>query len=132
MNLPIDAKHYVYKLLTVKDIILNSKKYGVKIRPIANRPYFDQIKIHEPIDISLVTRLANISEVEFNALNPAYNRYVIKVSDAAPRTLLLPKTNKEIFLKIWKLIKIRECPGRSIASGKVKVSMKLQIVILLL
>lgn len=99
LNLPIDAKHYVYKLLAVKDIILNSKKYGVKIRPIANRPYFDQIKIHEPIDISLVTRLANISEVEFNALNPAYNRYVIKVSDAAPRTLLLPKTNKEIFLK---------------------------------
>ncbi len=98
LNLPIDAKHYVYKLLAVKDIIVNSKKYGVQIRPIANRPYFDQIKIHEPIDISLVTRLANISEVEFNALNPAYNRYVIKVSDA-PRTLLLPKINKEIFLR---------------------------------
>ncbi len=98
LNLPIDAKHYVYKLLAVKDIIVNSKKYSVQIRPLANRPHFDQIKIHEPIDISLVIRLANISEVEFNALNPAYNRYVIQVS-GAPRTLLLPKTNKEIFLK---------------------------------
>jgi len=98
LNLPVDAKHYVYKLLAIKDIIVNSGKYGLQIRPIANRPYFDQVKIHEPIDTSLVTRLANISEVEFNALNPAYNRYVIKVHDK-PRTLLLPKSNKEIFLK---------------------------------
>ncbi len=98
LNLPIEARRYVYKLLAIKDVIVNSKKYGIQIRPIANRPYFDQVKIHEPIDISLVTHLANISEVEFSALNPAYNRYVIKVHDE-PRTLLLPKSNKEIFLK---------------------------------
>ncbi|MCG7755720.1 MAG: transglycosylase SLT domain-containing protein, partial [Nitrosomonas sp.] len=98
LNLPSDAKHYVYKLLAVKDIIVNTRKYGIQIRPIANRPYFDEIKIHEHIDIPLVTRLANISEAEFNALNPAYNRYVIKVLDE-PRTLLLPKRNKDIFLK---------------------------------
>lgn len=98
LNLPSDAKHYVYKLLAVKDIIVNTKKYGIQIRPIANRPYFDEIKIHEHIDIPLVTRLANISEAEFNALNPAYNRYVIKVVDE-PRTLLLPKRNKDIFLR---------------------------------
>ena len=98
LNLPSDAKHYVYKLLAVKDIIVNTKKYGIQIRPIANRPYFDEIKIHEHIDIPLVTRVANISEAEFNALNPAYNRYVIKVLNE-PRTLLLPKRNKDIFLK---------------------------------
>ncbi|MBS0424877.1 MAG: LysM peptidoglycan-binding domain-containing protein [Proteobacteria bacterium] len=98
LNLPSDTKHYVYKLLAIKDIIVNTKKYGIQIRPIANRPYFDTIKIHEHIDIPLVTRLANISETEFTALNPAYNRYVIKVLDE-PRTLLLPKKNKDIFLK---------------------------------
>ena len=98
LNLPVETKHYVYKLLAVKDIIVSSKKYGVRLRPVPNRPYFDTVRIHEHIDISLVSRLANISEVEFTALNPAYNRYVIKVLDA-PRTLLLPKNNKEIFLK---------------------------------
>lgn len=98
LNLPIEAKHYVYRLLAVKDRIVNSKKYGLRLLPVPNRPYFDEVKIHEHIDISLVTRLANISEIEFTALNPAYNRYVIKVFDE-PRTLLLPKDNKEIFLK---------------------------------
>ncbi len=98
LNLPVEAKHYVYKLLAIKDIVANSKKYGIQLRPVPNRPYFDTVKIHEPIDTSLVSRLANISEVEFTALNPAYNRYVIKVFNS-PRTVLLPKNNKEIFLK---------------------------------
>lgn len=98
LNLPIEAKHYVYKLLAIKDIIANSKKYGVRLRQVPNRPYFEKIKLHEPIDISLVTRLANISEVEFTALNPAYHRYVIKVQNES-RTLLLPKNKKETFLK---------------------------------
>lgn len=98
LNLPIEGKQYVYRLLAVKDIIANSRKYGIKLRPVPNRPYFETVKIHEPIDISLVTRLANISESEFTALNPAYNRYVIKVA-TEPRTLVLPKNNKNVFLK---------------------------------
>lgn len=98
LNLPIEAKHYVYKLLAIKDVIANSKKYGIQLRPIPNRPYFDEVKIHEHIDISLVTRLANISDTEFTALNPAYNRFVIKILDE-PRTLLLPKDKKDTFVK---------------------------------
>lgn len=98
LNLPIEAKHYVFKLLAIKDIVANSKKYGIQLRPIPNRPYFEEVKIHEHIDISLVTRLANISDIEFSALNPAYNRFVIKVLDE-PRILLLPKDKKETFIK---------------------------------
>ncbi|MBX3617803.1 MAG: transglycosylase SLT domain-containing protein [Nitrosomonas sp.] len=98
LNLPIEAKHYVFKLLVIKDIIANSRKYGIQLQPIPNRPYFEEVKIHEHIDISLVTRLANISDIEFSALNPAYNRFVIKVLDE-PRTLLLPKDRKETFVK---------------------------------
>ncbi|PSJ18846.1 LysM peptidoglycan-binding domain-containing protein [Nitrosomonas supralitoralis] len=98
LNLPVEVKHYVYKLLAIKDIIANAKKYGIQLRSVPNRPYFDTVKIHEHIDIPLVARLANISEAEFTALNPAYNRYVIKVLDE-PRTLLIPKEKKELFVR---------------------------------
>ncbi len=98
ISLPIEAKHYVYKILAVKDIVANSRKYGLQLRPVPNRPYFDTVEIHEPIDIPLVTRLANISATEFTALNPAYNRYVIKIHKT-PRTLVLPMNKKEAFLR---------------------------------
>ncbi|WP_293008386.1 LysM peptidoglycan-binding domain-containing protein [Nitrosomonas sp.] len=98
VNLPSEVKHYIYKILAMKDIVVNAKKYGLQLRSVPNRPYFDTVKIHDHIDIPLVARLANISEVEFTALNPAYNRYVIKVSDQ-PRTLLVPKEKKEVFVR---------------------------------
>ena len=98
LGLPSEVRYYLYKLLAVKDIIVNAKRYRLQLRSIPNRPYFDQVLIHDHIDISLVTRLANISPTEFSALNPAYNRYVIKVLDQ-PRTLLLPVDKKENFLK---------------------------------
>lgn len=98
LGFPIEAKQYVYKLLLVKDIIVNSKKYGIKLRPVPNRPYFDTVKIHKPIDVQVVTRLANISGTEFTKLNPAYKGFVVKVFDE-PRTLLLPKDNSKTFLR---------------------------------
>ncbi|WP_366925676.1 LysM peptidoglycan-binding domain-containing protein [uncultured Nitrosomonas sp.] len=98
VNFPVEVKHYIYKILAMKDIVVNAKKYGMQLRPVPNRPYFDTVKIHDHIDIPLVVRLANISEIEFTALNPAYNRYVIKVSDQ-PRTLLIPREKKEVFVR---------------------------------
>jgi membrane-bound lytic murein transglycosylase D len=98
LGLPSEVRHYVFKLMAVKDIIANTRKFGIQLRSIPNRPYFDQVQIHEHIDISLVTHLANISPTEFSALNPAYNRYVIKVLDQ-PRMLLLPTDKKENFVR---------------------------------
>jgi hypothetical protein len=83
------------------------------------------VQIREPIDISLVTRLANISEAEFNALNPAYNRYVIKVM-SEPRTLLLPRDNKEIFLKNLETYQDPKFHGSSIGLRKMRIFMRLQ------
>lgn len=108
LNLPIEAKQYVYKLLVVKDIISNSKKYGIKLRPVPNRPYFDTVKIHKPIEVPVVARLANISETEFTKLNPAYNGFVVKVFDE-PRTLLFPKDNSKTFFE--ESADLSECQG---------------------
>lgn len=98
LGFPSEVRYYLYKLLAVKDIIANARKFGIELRSVPNRPYFDQVQLHEHIDISLVTHLANISPTEFSALNPAYKRYAIKVSDQ-PRTLLLPVEKKDHFVK---------------------------------
>ncbi|UJP05095.1 MAG: transglycosylase SLT domain-containing protein [Nitrosomonas sp.] len=98
LNLPSEVRYYLYKLLAVKQLIVDSRKFGLQLRSIPNRPYFDQVQIHDHIDISLVTHLANISPAEFSALNPAYNRYAIKILDQ-PRILLLPVDKKESFVK---------------------------------
>ncbi len=98
IRMPTETRQYVAKLLAIRNIISHPRRYGVRLSPIFNRPYFEQIELTEQIDVHLVARLAGISEKEFNALNPAYNRPVIRISNA-PRRLLLPVSNVMNFVK---------------------------------
>lgn len=98
IRMPAETRQYVAKLLAIRNIIAHPGRYGVRLTPIPNRPYFEQIELTEQIDVHLVARLAGISEKEFNALNPAYNRPVIRISNA-PRRLLLPVANVMNFVK---------------------------------
>lgn len=98
IRMPAETRQYVAKLLAIRNIIAHPRRYGVRLTPIPNHPYFEQIELTEQIDVHLVARLAGISEKEFNALNPAYNRPVIRISNA-PRRLLLPVANVMNFVK---------------------------------
>lgn len=97
IGLPAETRNYISKLIAIRNIIANPRRYGIKLKPVPNRPYFEQITITQPIDVQLAARLAGISESEFNALNPAYHRPLIKAEDS-PRTLLLPVTKIKTFV----------------------------------
>lgn len=97
IGLPAETRNYISKLIAIRNIIANPRRYGVKMKPIPNRPYFEQITVTQQIDVQLAARLARISESEFNALNPAYHRPVIKAEDS-PRTLLLPVSSIKTFV----------------------------------
>ena len=97
LRLPSETRHHVAKLIAIRNIVANPRRYGVKLKPIPDRPYFEQIELTQQIDVRLVARLAGISENEFNALNPAHHRPVIQVKDT-PRTLLLPVTQVRTFV----------------------------------
>ncbi|MXS85697.1 LysM peptidoglycan-binding domain-containing protein [Nitrosomonas sp. HPC101] len=97
IDLPTETRHYISKLIAIRNVIAHPRRYGIKLKPIPNRPYFEQITITQQIDVQLAARLAGIPENEFNALNPAYHRPIIKAEDS-PRTLLLPATKIKVFI----------------------------------
>lgn len=98
IELPSETRNHVYKLMAVRNIVAAPEKFGVKLDAIPNQPYFAKIKINHPVNISRITKLANISIDEFNALNPAYRRGVIKIGNT-PRILLVPIEKKETFIR---------------------------------
>lgn len=89
LNLPPETRNYIPKLQAIKNIILNPKKYGVDLQPIKDRPYFSKIDAPKQIDTALAAQLAEITDEEFDALNPSFNRPVI-ASASSPHILLLP------------------------------------------
>ncbi len=96
LNLPPETKNYVPKLQAIKNLMTNPGNYGLKIQTIANTPYFTKVSAPTQIDAHLAAKLAEISDAEFLALNPSYNRPVI-TSNGGKHELLLPILSAQTF-----------------------------------
>lgn len=96
LNLPPETKNYVPKLQAIKNLMTNPGDYGLKIQTIANTPYFAKVSAPAQIDAHLAAKLAEISDNEFLALNPSYNRPVI-TSSGDKHELLLPILSAQTF-----------------------------------
>lgn len=95
LNLPTETRHYVPKLLAVKQIIADPESVGLNLDSIPNQAYFTTVTLTKPIDVSLAAKLANMPVNEFVSLNPAYNKPVVR-SDT-PAQLLLPVDKVDTF-----------------------------------
>ena len=80
LDMPNETRHYIPKLIAIKNIIANSQAAGVALPELLNRPYFVTIEKTRPIDLKLAAQFAGMSVDEFVALNPAHNRPVIAAS----------------------------------------------------
>lgn len=95
LGLPTETRHYVPKLLAVRNILKNPEQAGIALETLANEPYFMQVSVNGPMATHQAARLAGMSFEEFVALNPAYQRRVIHGD--APAVLLLPADKVETF-----------------------------------
>lgn len=88
LSLPTETRHYVPKLLAVKNLVLDPERYGIAIDILPDQPYFTQVTVRADLDVKSAARLAGMSVDEFTALNPAYSRNLIR-SDT-PVNILVP------------------------------------------
>jgi membrane-bound lytic murein transglycosylase D len=80
LDMPNETRHYIPKLIAIKNIIARSAEMGVALPPLPNRAYFVTIEKTRPIDLKLAAKFAGMTVEDFVALNPAHNRPVIAAS----------------------------------------------------
>lgn len=95
LNMPIETMVFVPKLLALRKIIENPETYKVTLPDIRNKPFFSRLDVTRTIDISTVTKLAEMSLDEFIDLNPSFNKTFIPASKS--QSLLIPVTHLEKF-----------------------------------
>ncbi len=94
LTMPAETRHYVPKLMALKNIFSNPALLAeLNLPPMANRPYFATYEPMRPMDVKVAAKLAEMSVDEFVALNPAHNRPVI--NPATP--LVIPADKLERF-----------------------------------
>ncbi len=90
-----ETRNYVPKLIAIKNIIADPARFALALPEIRNEPYFAAVATTKHIDVKLVAQLADISEEEFTALNPAHTRPVILQENTD--VILLPIDKIKIF-----------------------------------
>ncbi len=95
LSLPNETRHYVPKLLAIRNLVRSPEQYGIAIDALPNQPYFNQVTVHASMDIHSAARLADMSSDEFLALNAAFPRKLIH-SDT-PVNLLVPVDKADKF-----------------------------------
>jgi len=95
LRMPRETRGYVPKLQALKNIIANPQAFGITLEPIANEPYFVTVPADKDIDIRIAAKLAEMSEDDLIALNPALNRPVI--SGPYTEFLVLPADRLDTF-----------------------------------
>jgi membrane-bound lytic murein transglycosylase D len=88
LSMPDETRTYVPKLQALKNIVANPAAFGVTLPHIDNEPYFVVVPRDRDIDVRTAAKLANMSVADFRALNPSFNRPVIRASSDTP--LLVP------------------------------------------
>ena len=89
LNMPAETRNYVPKLLAVRNLVNNPQAFGLNLPTIKHEPYFKAVTVNTPLDILAAAHLANISESEFLALNPAFKTPVF-----------MPKGNRRMLLPV--------------------------------
>lgn len=95
LRLPTETRHYVPKLIALRNIVQNPAAFGIQLDPMANEPYFMPVSLKRPIEARTAARLAEMSLEDFAALNPGFQRRVIHTDTRG--VLLLPADKVETF-----------------------------------
>ena len=95
LRMPAETRHYVPKLMAVRNIVMQPQAYGLSLPPLENHPYFLSVPVRRDIDVALAAKMAGMKVDDFKALNPSMNKPVILA--AGTPQILLPYDNAEEF-----------------------------------
>jgi len=88
LDLPKETTAYVPKLLVLCELIKDPDSFDVNLPSIANRPYFQRVKIPGQLDLMQAADLAGLKPETIYELNPGFNQWATDPS--GPHYLLLP------------------------------------------
>lgn len=95
LELPVETRAYVPRLIALSQFIAEANSYGVMLRYIPDQPVFKPVDIGAQLDLALAAQLADVSIEQLFRLNPGFKRWA--THPEGPHRLLLPIDKAGIF-----------------------------------
>ena len=87
LPIPPQTRRYIPRLMAMREVIDNPRRYGVELPDIPNRPVLDSVDVRGRLDLAAVADAANLSPSQILRYNPAIQA---KTRTALSAPLLLP------------------------------------------
>jgi membrane-bound lytic murein transglycosylase D len=111
LNLPMETKGYVSKLLALAVIMSHPNEYPIDIPSIPAAPYFGEVSLDSQIDLTSAAKMANMDLKDLCKLNPEY-----------PHLITAPKQNCKLLLPTDKVDEftqaLQDTPKADLTSNK--------------
>lgn len=88
LPLPAETRAYVPRFLAVAQIINSPESFGVSLRPVIDKPFFQVIETKGSVDMVQAAKFAGISLKELYQLNPGFKQQA--TDPEGPYRLLVP------------------------------------------
>ncbi len=99
LRLKIETKHFVPKLIAVRNIVSNPEAFGLELPYLAMEPRFEVIEFDFQVDLGIIATETRIQEFKLARLNPGLRRTVTPPN--GPHRVLVPPTHYRDVMK-WK------------------------------
>ncbi len=101
LDLRLETRRYVPKLLALRNIVRNPDKYGVSLPSIPNRAAFARVPLNGQVDLTAVADQASLDAGQLKQLNAGFLRWATPpMSSSANRngsiSLLVPSTDAQV------------------------------------
>lgn len=100
LDLPVETKDYVSKLLAIAVIIRHPNIYHLHVPSIPATSYFKEVTVHSQIDLESAAKIAHMKLKDISTLNPEFRQLV--TTPQHNTTLLLPTDKADQFNKALK------------------------------
>jgi membrane-bound lytic murein transglycosylase D len=88
LSLLPETRDYVPRLLAISILIADPAKYDIKLKGVANKPYWTVVDIGSQLDLAKAAELADITLEELYLLNPGFNKW--SSHPDGPNQLIIP------------------------------------------
>jgi membrane-bound lytic murein transglycosylase D len=87
LPIPLQTRRYIPRLMAMREVIDNPRRYGVELPDIPNRPVLDSVDVQGRLDLATVADAVNLSPSQVLRYNPGIQA---KTRMALSSPLLLP------------------------------------------
>ncbi len=88
LRLPTETRHYVPKLIALKNIVTSPARFRLALPDIPAEPVFEPVDFSHQVDLGIIARQTGVSLHDLKALNPALRRKT--TPPHGPHTILAP------------------------------------------